>query len=133
MTKISPFDKKVYQLVKKVPKGKVTTYKQIAQALHCRAYQAVGQALRKNPYAFTLHRTLAVNQACARSWCSGAGPYAPLVPCHRVVKSNGSIGGFAGKTSGKEIKRKIRMLKKEGIEFKNNKIRNFNKILFQYF
>lgn len=44
-------------------------------------------------------------------------PYAPKVPCHRVVQSNGNIGGFA---SG--LKKKVQMLKMEGIEIKNNKI-----------
>jgi len=106
MKKVSPFAKKVYQLTKQIPEGKVTTYKEIAKALNCRAYQAVGQALKHNPFA-------------------------PQVPCHRVVKSDGSIGGFSGQTKGKEIKRKTMMLKKEGIHFKNNKIKNFNKVLFQ--
>ena len=107
MRKISPFAQKVYQLVKKVPAGKVTTYKTIARALNTKAYQAVGQALRKNPFA-------------------------PNVPCHRVIKSDGTIGGFNGKTSGKETQRKINLLKKEGVEFKNNKSVNLKKQLFPY-
>ncbi|HUV46533.1 MAG TPA: MGMT family protein [Candidatus Bathyarchaeia archaeon] len=49
MKKIIPFSQKVYQLVKKVPPGKVTTYKEIAQALNSKAYQAVGQTLACNP------------------------------------------------------------------------------------
>ena len=104
MKKVSPFAQKVYQLLKKIPKGKVSTYKEIAKALNCRAYQAVGQALKRNPFS-------------------------PQVPCHRVVKSDGSIGGFAGKTSGKEIKRKIMMLKKEGIRFNSKKVKDFKKVL----
>ncbi len=103
MKKVSPFSQKVYQLVKKVPRGKVTTYKAIAQALNTKAYQAVGQALRRN--LLTPHRT-----------CSGAGPISK-VPCHRVIKSNGTIGGFMGKKSGKAIQRKINLLKKEGVKF----------------
>ena len=116
MRKISPFAQKVYKLVKKVPAGKVTTYKTIARALNTKAYQAVGQALRKNPFAFTLYRP-------------GTGPQ---VPCHRVIKSDGTIGGFNGKTSGKETQRKINLLKKEGVEFKNNKSVNLKKQLFPY-
>ena len=75
----TPFQQKVYEKLKTVPRGFVTTYKKLAMALHTKAYQAVGNALKHNPYA-------------------------PVVPCHRVVKSNGNIGGFGGKTEGKEIK-----------------------------
>jgi len=56
----------------------------------------------------------------------------PKVPCHRVVKSDGNIGGFKGKTKGKEISEKINILKKEGIQIKNNKIVNFDKILYKF-
>lgn len=87
------FNEKCYSIILKVPKGKVTTYKEIAKKLNSKAYRAVGNAMNKNPYA-------------------------PKVPCHRVVNSNGSIGGFA---SG--VKKKIEMLRKEGVEItKYNKI-----------
>ncbi len=86
------FNEWCYELLKQVPKGNVTTYKELAHALNTKAYRAVGNAMNKNPYA-------------------------PKVPCHRVVNSDGSIGGFA---SGS--KNKIKMLKKEGIEIRNNKI-----------
>ena len=86
------FNEKCYAILSKVPKGKVTTYKALAEALNTKAYRAVGNAMNKNPYA-------------------------PKVPCHRVVGSDGSMTGFA---SG--IKNKIKMLKKEGIEIKNNKV-----------
>ncbi len=85
------FSENVYKLVKKIPKGKVSSYRDIAHALNCKAYRAVGNALNKNPYK--------------------------NVACHRVIKHNGEVGGFA---SGS--KNKIRLLKKEGIEIKNNKI-----------
>ena len=91
------FSEKVYQLTKKIPKGRVTSYKEIANTLGTKAYQAVGQALRRNPFA-------------------------PMVPCHRVVSSSGLIGGFNGKTNGVEIKRKIALLKSEGVRIKKNKI-----------
>ena len=97
------FSEKVYQLTKKIPKGRVTSYKEIANTLGTKAYRAVGQALRRNPYA-------------------------PEVPCHRVVSSNGQIGGFNGKTKGKEIKRKIELLKSEGVSVTNNKV-NLEKYL----
>ena len=85
------FSEKCYTLLKKVPKGKVTTYKKIAEELNTRAYRAVGNAMNRN------------------SWKE--------VPCHRVIKSNGEIGGFARGTTNK-----IRLLKREGIEIINNKI-----------
>ncbi len=44
------FSDKVYDLLRKVPEGRVTTYKEIAHALGSRAYQAVGQAMKRNPY-----------------------------------------------------------------------------------
>ncbi len=86
------FNDKCYALLRKVPRGKVTTYKAIAHALGTNAYRAVGNAMNKNPYA-------------------------PLIPCHRVIASNGSLGGFA---SG--IKNKIKLLKQESVEIKNNRI-----------
>jgi methylated-DNA-[protein]-cysteine S-methyltransferase len=55
-------------------------------------------------------------------------PFAPEVPCHRVVKSDGSLGGFMGKTKGKTILKKIKMLNNEGVKIKNNKILNFEKV-----
>lgn len=93
------FADRVYEIVKTIPTGKVMTYKEIAEKLGCKAYRAVGQALRNNPYA-------------------------PIVPCHRVVKSDGTIGGFCGETTGKNLKRKINLLKTEGIKISKNKIIN---------
>jgi methylated-DNA-[protein]-cysteine S-methyltransferase len=94
------FSEKCYVLLRKVPKGKVTTYKAIAEALGTKAYRAVGTAMNKNPYA-------------------------PQVPCHRVVNSDGRVGGFFSGTNNK-----IKMLKKEGIPIKEGKIQNFEKCLF---
>ena len=91
------FAERVYAICKSIPQGKVTTYGEIAKALGTKGYQAIGQALRCNPYA-------------------------PLVPCHRVVKADGSIGGFKGQRAGKEIKEKIMLLKSEGVCFYNYKI-----------
>jgi methylated-DNA-[protein]-cysteine S-methyltransferase len=86
------FAERVYKATKEIPKGKVSTYKDIANALNSKAYRAVGNALNKNPYA-------------------------PKVPCHRVVASDGALGGFA---TG--IKKKIELLKKEGVIISNKKI-----------
>lgn len=79
--------------MRRVPKGKVTTYGEIAWAVGSpRAARAVGNAMNKNPYA-------------------------PRVPCHRVVGSSGGMTGFA---SG--IANKIKMLKAEGVEIKEEKV-----------
>lgn len=101
------FSEKVYQLCEKIPKGKLSTYGEIAKILNTKAYQAVGQALKRNPNP-------------------------DKVPCFKIVKSNGKIGGFAGKTSGKKIKEKIKLLEKEGIKIRNNKVVNFKKLLYKF-
>ena len=90
-----------------IPKGKVTTYGLIAKKLNTTAYRAVGNACRRNPYA-------------------------PRVPCHRVVRSDGSVGGFGGKTSGKTVKEKIRLLRREGVEIRKGKIIDFEEALFRF-
>jgi methylated-DNA-[protein]-cysteine S-methyltransferase len=93
------FQSQVYVLCSQIPKGKVSTYKEIAKAMKTKAYRAVGSALNSNLYA-------------------------PKVPCHRVIHSNGDVGGFA---HGQE--QKIKLLTQEGVEIKNNKI-NVEKYLF---
>ncbi|MFH2021320.1 MAG: MGMT family protein [archaeon] len=98
---------KVYNNLKKVPKGRVTTYKELAHASDTNAYRVIGQLMKNNPYA-------------------------PTVPCHRVVASDGTIGGFGGEKSGPSITRKIKMLKDEGIRFNGNKILDFDKVLFKF-
>ena len=94
------FSEGCYQLLKRVPRGKVTTYKEISHTLKTKAYRAVGNAMNKNPHA-------------------------PSVPCHRVIKSNGEIGGFASGT-----RKKTQMLRKEGIEIKGGKI-NLKEYLYR--
>ena len=103
------FNEKIWELTEKIPKGKITTYKILAHELDTNAYRAVGQALRCNPYA-------------------------PRIPCHRVVSSDGSIGGFMGKieSESKEIRKKTKMLTKEGIRIKQGKIIDFENVLFRY-
>lgn len=96
-----------YALLKTVPPGRVTTYKDLATALGSKAYRAIGQFMRHNPYA-------------------------PEVPCHRVVASDGTIGGFMGQTNGKNIRKKIALLKKEGIAVLNNRVVNFEASQYKF-
>jgi methylated-DNA-[protein]-cysteine S-methyltransferase len=78
------FQNKVYEIVKRIPKGKLTTYKAIAEKLNS-SPRAIGRALNanKNPV---------------------------IIPCHRVIKSDGTLGGYKF-----GIKRKKELLKKEGL------------------
>lgn len=86
------FQEKVFTVTKKIPKGKVSTYKEVAKVLGMsRSYRAVGNALNKN--------------------------VSKLVPCHRVIKSDSSVGGFRWGS-----REKIKKLKEEGIEIKNSRI-----------
>ncbi|HET9008819.1 MAG TPA: MGMT family protein [Nitrosarchaeum sp.] len=86
-------DKKIYKKLLEVPKGKITTYGELAKAVGLKNGQrAVGKIMNKNPYPV-------------------------IIPCHRVVKSDGKIGGYA---YGEEIKSD--MLTREGIVIKNGKI-----------
>jgi O-6-methylguanine DNA methyltransferase len=72
-------------VVARIPKGKTMTYAQVAAAIgNPKAVRAVGNALNKNPFA-------------------------PDVPCHRVIRSDGSIGGFASGTA-----KKVALLRREG-------------------
>ena len=90
---ISSWQKIVYQKLRQVPKGKVTTYQMLAKATgNTRAARAIGNALNKNPDA-------------------------PRTPCHRVIRSDGSLGGYA---LGQ--KNKIKILKKEGVEIKRGRV-----------
>jgi len=104
---VSPFAQRIYDALLKVPAGKITTYKDLAHAVGTRAYRAVGVSLSKNPFA-------------------------PDVPCHRVIASDGSIGGFMRKKSGPDVERKKKMLKNEGIPIEYNQITNFQKYLYQF-
>ncbi len=78
------FEEKIHRVVKKIPKGKVLTYKEVAKKIgHPMAYRAVGNILGKN--------------------------VDPKVPCHRVIRSDGKIGGYRDGTLFK-----IKRLKEEG-------------------
>ena len=107
------FNERCYSLLKKVPKGKVTTYKSLAKALGSKAYRTVGNAMNKNPYG-------------ALERAGGSPQKSELVPCHRVVCSDGKVGGFA---AGTPIK--IKLLKSEDVDVLNGKI-NLKKYLFKF-
>ena len=96
------FNEQCYALLLKIPKGRVTTYKAVAQALNCKAYQAVGKAMNKNPNPI-------------------------IVPCHRVVNANGQLGGYA---FGKAQKRQ--QLAQEGIEMMGDYVVNFDAVFFDF-
>ena len=89
--KISPFQARVYDAVRRIPSGKVVTYGALASAISCRSARVVGQALRLCPF--------------------------DDVPCHRVVASGLLLGGFGGQSSGPHVDHKKRMLMEEGIRF----------------
>jgi O-6-methylguanine DNA methyltransferase len=75
----TPFQQRVYAIVKKIPKGSVLTYKQVAEKIGLpNAARAVGNALNKN--------------------------YNPIIPCHRVIRSDGNLGGY---NRGSDQKKKI--------------------------
>lgn len=87
-SQLTKFESSVLLAIKKIPKGKVATYKAVAKALgKPKAARAVGNALNKNPFA-------------------------PKVPCHRVITSAGYLGGYA---LGKN--KKIKILSSEGVLF----------------
>ena len=80
-----PFTQKVYGVVMKIPKGKVLTYKEVAKrAGNAKASRAVGNILNKN--------------------------FNPKIPCHRVIRSDGKLGGY-----NRGVMEKIKILKKEGV------------------
>jgi len=89
---MTSFQGKVYEIVRKIPKGKVLSYSEVAKLTgHHRAWRAVGNSLNQN-------RNL-------------------KIPCHRVIKSNGRVGGYRY-----GIKKKTTLLKKEGLIIDNGKI-----------
>lgn len=100
------FKEKVLTLVKMIPKGKVMTYKEIAKrAGYPRAWRAVGNILRHSAEFSQNHKN--------RN---------PKIPCHRVIRSDGKVGGYFYGT-----KKKISLLKKEGVIIKNQRVNyNFN-------
>ncbi len=93
---------KLYDLLCEIPRGRVTTYKELAKKLKTKGYRAVGQIV-------------------------GANPSAPKVPCHRVVRSDGGIGGYAF-----GLPKKIEILATEGVKISDGKVTDFEKKLFKF-
>ncbi len=98
------FQQKVWEALKLIPKGRVTTYSEIARYLDTKAIRAVGSAVGKNPYA-------------------------PEVPCHRVVPANGNIGNYSG---GEGVSTKISLLQKEGVLVRQGKIIGFESLFWSF-
>lgn len=96
-------DKKVYKKLLEVPEGMVTTYSDLARAVGLKNGQRlIGKIMSKNPYPV-------------------------IVPCHRVIKSDGSVGGYA---YGNDVK--MKMLTNEGLEISNGKIRDFKNRIYRF-
>ena len=85
---ITEFQRKVYLELLNVPCGETITYGELARRIGCRSAQAVGQALKRNPFA-------------------------PDVPCHRVIAADGTLCGFAGQRDGEMIEKKRALLDSE--------------------
>lgn len=91
---ITAFQRRVYLALLEVPCGTTISYGELARRIGCGSAQAVGQALKRNPFA-------------------------PDVPCHRVIASDGTIGGFHGEREGEMIVRKRKLLAQEKANSKN--------------
>ena len=96
------FNEKCYELLKRIPEGKVTTYREMARALNTKAWRAVGTAMARN------------NQLI-------------VIPCHRVVRSNGEIGQYALGTD-----KKSELLMQEGVEVLNGKVKDLDKFIYRF-
>jgi methylated-DNA-[protein]-cysteine S-methyltransferase len=89
---VTSFQQAVYRALSEIPAGRVSTYARLAARVGCRSARAVGQALRRNPFA-------------------------PGVPCHRIIASDLTPGGFSGAAAGPEVVRKRALLATEGVVF----------------
>lgn len=102
MNKSLSFNEKCYALLKQIPKGKVTTYKEIARAMGTNAWRAVGTAMAKNNNLIT-------------------------TPCHRVVRSDGVIGQYALGTD-----KKAGLLNDEGVDISNGRVNKFDTFFHKF-
>ena len=98
------FEEKCYDLISQIPAGSISKYKEVAKALNTKAYRAVGSAMAKNPNPI-------------------------IVPCHRVIKSNGDVGLYSYKDG---IQTKIALLQNEGIDIEGKKVIGFKNKLFRF-
>ncbi len=97
MPNMTDFRRRVYAMLMLVPSGCVTTYGTLARAVGCRSARAIGHALRENPFA-------------------------PAVPCHRVIAAKGMLGGFKGQREGVALAEKRALLAAEGVHFKHGRL-----------
>jgi len=95
--RVTEFQQRVYDALAEVPRGKVTTYGWLAALIGCDSARAVGQALRRNPFA-------------------------PRVACHRVIGADLTLRGYQGRTRGAALRRKREVLASEGVEFRDGKL-----------
>ena len=102
MNSETSFNEKCYALLKQIPEGKVTTYREMARALNSRAWRAVGSAMAKNKNLIN-------------------------VPCHRVVRSDGSIGQYA---LGAD--KKAALLSDEGVDVANGRVKDLGRYLHRF-
>ena len=93
------FNEKCYELLKRIPEGKVTTYGEMARALNTRAWRAVGSAMAKNKNLL-------------------------VIPCHRVVRSDGTVGQYALGSDKKSV-----LLQNEGVEISNGKVKDLGRYM----
>lgn len=102
--RVTEFQKRVYACVQSVPIGRVATYAGVARAVGCGSARAIGQALRKNPFA-------------------------PAVPCHRIIASDLTPGGFQGSDNGARVASKLRILRREGVIFLNGRLTDPSRLM----
>jgi methylated-DNA-[protein]-cysteine S-methyltransferase len=100
---MTTFRRRVYEALGLVPSGFVTTYGDLAGYIGCGSARAVGQALRANPFA-------------------------PRVPCHRVIAGDLSPGGFQGERGGAALQRKLDLLGSEGVGFDAGRLRDRQRV-----
>ncbi|MDA0578002.1 MAG: MGMT family protein [Verrucomicrobia bacterium] len=101
---MTDFQKRVYAALRAVPRGAVVTYAGLARMVACGSCRAVGQALRMNPHA-------------------------PRVPCHRVIASDLSIGGYQGAKDGARVRKKLALLAAEGVHFAHGRLLDPRRVL----
>ena len=100
---LGELEQKVYGMLARVPRGKITTYSELARAAGLKNGQrAVGRIMSKNPYP-------------------------SIIPCHRVVRSTGDVGGYAYGTEVKE-----EMLSREGVALGGGRISDMDSVMHRF-
>lgn len=97
------FEQRVYDVTRRIPRGRISTYGEVARAAGCKSARAVGMALSRNPFA-------------------------PAVPCHRVIAADLKPGGFQGHATGATVNRKLALLAEEGVVFVNGRLADVSRV-----